>query len=267
MSTGQSHIKIDRLTDGNWLLWKLQLRNLLKFNKLQRYIEHEPNPESPEEVADDCRAIGLMHNSLSAKYMFLTGEEEHAALLYRRLEAMFEAQSGARKLEIKQQLAGLRQESKESISDYFARATETKNRATMAGMQPTDDEFKWQILNGIHDKFNDIRTVMEETGLADRTLDSMMARFQIAERRLNAAKESSDRHQVARALAAERVGMDRTKATCHKCGKKGHLRADCRASDADIKKCTYCKKTGHLETQCYRKANDAKRDAEFFSKL
>src|SRR5947199_303177 len=42
---------------------------------------------------------------------------------------------------------------------------------------------------------------------------------------------------------------------CHKCGRTGHTKRDCRQLRQNITTCNYCKKIGHVENDCWTKRN------------
>ena len=61
------------------------------------------------------------------------------------------------------------------------------------------------------------------------------------------------------------------KGTCHKCGKTGHKKADCKEEAKKTKlkgTCNHCNKKGHKEKDCFEKEeNESKRPKNWKSKM
>ena len=164
-------IRIERLNDNNYPVWKRQMRALLIEREYWPAVlesgplwatseSSNPTAASPaSSTASDDRqaqrqllsdkAVAAMIQNISQSLLHLVRDDDSAKVAWERIEATFASKVQARRVQLRRELNALRMEAKESISSYFGRAIRMRDELSTAGVTIDDKEFLTFIYAGL----------------------------------------------------------------------------------------------------------------------
>ena len=130
----------------------------------------------------------------------------------------------------------------EPLTKYVGRATDLRDKLAAAGFEVKDEEVVLSILAGLPKEYETVVAVLE---LSDATLklDDLLPKLLQAEQRMPRGEKGPEAAYFSRRMGqdwkaksgASGAGSAGRKETreCFYCGKRGHLKADCRKKKAD----------------------------------
>ena len=246
---------LEKLTDGNFKTWEVEMTLFLKSKKLWAAIAPVPqaDPAAGEAAAAANAAAvaaadanseqvqAILGLSVEPKFRRLEMAAADARSAWAALQAQFAAESHTRKLTLKKQWCHLSMHKGERVDDFFARAQELRDALAAAGQETPEEDLVQQLINGLSEDFDTKVSI-----LLERTEPLMVAAMQSSlrehEARLAARQKSSQGDEAStsyrgtqKAFAAK--GRQRSQTPPPR--KQG-------SRPSSDRRCYYCKETGHL---------------------
>lgn len=243
-----------KLADNNWTTWRAQVKGLLQSKGLASALS-APDDNNSE------KAKGLLTMCVMEQHLSLIEAAATAHAAWQQLERLYQQQSTANLLRHKRELAELEKRRDETVMQYIARARTLKDQLTSAGGAPTDTDILHAVLSGLPPKFAMIRTVLE-TQHPLPTLEEATAKLLLVESDKSRSSEaayyggtsgssnsrsapfggnrprvfvqSDQRGSAPHNWSSRNSNSRRESRTCYYCGRKGHIKKDCRQRKADL---------------------------------
>ena len=236
--TTESRIQIDKLDSTNWHLWRRRFNALLLSRELAGVIDG-----SDEDKAHSNQVMGLIQLYLSDAYLSMADGVATAKGLWDKLESTFTAQNNAKKLQLRQELNGLKKKPTESVPEYVARAKELATNLEAVGHKPEASEVTLSVLAGLPKEYSVLVTIVG-TLRQTQTLEELLPSL------LQMEQQIKSDEQEAVPIYGARDGM-RRKQPRHNQQRNG--RSDRPKFQG---RCNYCGKTGHKEVECRSRIKD-----------
>lgn len=238
---GKDHISsalVEQLDTGNYAVWSMRMRMLLKHRELWAAVE----ANGAVDVKLDEKALALIVLHVKDFHLAALRTVKTAKEAWIKLEEAYKADSTSRRLQLRRELNSLKKEGSESVAKYVGRARELGNALIAIGHEVKPEELVMSVLAGLPKEFDTVVSIME---MADQlaVLDVVLPKLLQVEQKLVSRSHATDdgaafvgqyRPQDGGAFRADRDGRpqgDRANAAsdrrCYYCGKKGHIKADC----------------------------------------
>ena len=162
-------------------------------------------------------AFGIIDESVSEQF-----PDGDARLAWRNLQTRYEPNTGAAKVQLKQEFHLMKLESAEDDPDPWLTALELKRRRLKTlGANMEDDDVILHILNNLPKEYETVVELCEEDlSRGNINLSTVKERIRARYSRLQKTKEDSEE-----AIALMAKGQ--FKGSCNVCGKFGHKGSDC----------------------------------------
>jgi len=286
---------IQRLNEGNYTTWRVDMRALLQTKELWTIVRRgiplevvdagdasaQPGPSSTEtsggeaaattttsDVNEDLlikdeKAQGLITLNVQPTLRHLYSGAKTARDVWLRLEEHFMRRDDTRIAEALLNFYGIKHEAGESVTVYVGRLVRQRDILADLGAAVDNAQLKALLLKNLRGgpEFLHARAVLT-TAITDDTVsfDEVVSRLMIFESGYKEALQK-DRGKApgGSAYVAARAEFG---GRCRECGKTGHKASQCRKlknKKADAQECTYCGKKGHVADHCFRKRTDEKR--------
>jgi gag-polypeptide of LTR copia-type/Domain of unknown function (DUF4219) len=224
--------KIEPLSTGNYATWAVRMRALLSLKDLWDVVANGlPDNASAADRKRDHRARDYIALNLADHHLTRVKDDMTAKVLWDAFKGTYQAESTARRMQLRHELTSLRKRADESISAYFTRACGLRDSLADIGHPTEDDTVLHALLGGLPDAFDMIvRIIVSSNEERDLELDRVHAKLLAEEQRLES--KAGDTSNGARAMMVKPSGRKASgksakQLECWHCGKTGHRRADC----------------------------------------
>lgn len=216
---------VERLDVDNYAVWETRMKFLLITKGLWAAVEggDDVTPEA------DKKALALIGLHVKEHHLTTLKRCGTAREAWLQLEAVYQAKSNAKKLQLKKDLAQLKMRTDEPLTKFAARATDIQDQLRAAGHEISDQEVAWAVLAGLPTDYDMMVTVLTATETNMKLEDILPKLLQVEQQRqkYEAANE--------KALIAKRngYGVGNNNRSCFYCGKVGHLQRGCKKKMQD----------------------------------
>lgn len=245
-----------KLGNDNYPQWRMHMRGLLQTKDIASAIT------DPEDEASD-KAKGLITLCVQEYHLPLIEASDTAHDAWTALEQLYQQRSSANLIRLKREMANLQKKREETVMEYVARARALADQITAAGHQPDDEDILQAVLAGLPSKFAMMRTIIESLDELP-SLTEATAKLMLVESEQPHTNESayvtngrpppfggtrprvyipphrrqpgSGGYRSSSTPAGNNSNNRRESRSCYYCGKKGHLKKDCRKRKADMSK-------------------------------
>ena len=215
------------LNDKNYNTWKVQVRIHLIRENLYDFIdgsETEPVTETPPSSSQEAelrkfrerrdKALASIVLAIDPKILYLVGDPQDPAVVWKTLEDTFQKKTFANKLRLKRKLYSLKLSKGESMQDHLRTFIKLFDELNIIG-DPVEDEDKViLLLSSLPDVFSTFVTALE-------AMDSVPSWSAVTERLLH-----EDEKLQCSTTSANNVliSEDKNKRTCFYYKKPGHIK-------------------------------------------
>lgn len=241
MATEVEKPAIERLDVDNYATWRSRMKFLLITKGLWNAVSGDnADPETSQ------KALALIGLYVKEHHLPLLDRCNTAHEAWSQLEAVYQAKSNARKLQLRKQLSQLKMGRGEPLTKYVGRAREIQDQLRAAGHEIQDQEVAWSVLAGLPSDYDTVVTVLETTTDKDMSLEEILPKLlQVEQRRQKERPEESaliaqPRRGFSGGKPGYKYGGQRSTSsgtaggrTCFYCGKKGHFQSECRKKKRD----------------------------------
>jgi len=255
MATSDDRLpNIDKLTDANWPVWKLQIQTYLEARELWKLCTgDETEPVAPADGDDDAMAAFAQQLSRyqvriarvkSVLFQMISTGQLHVIAqqrlqtpkdMWKELVDTFERPSLSNKLQLQTRLLDLRMESGtcSTVDDYLKELQELTERLAALGA-PVEADFQVALaLRGLSPEYDALRVALVTKGTV--TMSELREALRTEEHRLYS--NSGQVGACGTSVLSVRSGVQQRTSgkgrvtgppgSCYGCGKMGHFHRDC----------------------------------------
>ena len=239
-----SNIRLEGV--NNWPTWKFQLKVILKAINVYGVIDGSYKcPEGDDKhkwLQADAKAQGVLVTRMSPSVIILIQNCETAEEMWKKLSTIYEQNSDVSLHLIQQKFFEIKLCDTENVTTFIARIEDLVARIKQAQGTMSDSMVITKIISSLGENYRHFISAWDSVPSSHKTLAELTARLIIEEQRNKQSEESS--------TAAFKVQSAPRK--CFKCGKTGHVKADCKFKYSSVKiYCNKCKKHGHKIENCW----------------
>eukprot|EP00877_Chromochloris_zofingiensis_P012352 jgi/Chrzof1/7370/Cz02g21100.t1 len=206
------------------------------------------------EDANSDKALASITLAVEDHFLPTVYKAASAKAAWDALEALFQQRSVANQLNLTQELNNLTLQPGEAITQLLARARIIWEQLKAAGIDKSEQEVALSVLSGLPADFNTLVTVLQNQS-GPLTLGGIQKAVLTEQQRANKVGASTSTAASTKAFYTQngpnrgRLGDSGTRTSnfnqgngntkqqeqrkCYYCGKKGHLKRDCRKKKAD----------------------------------
>eukprot|EP00731_Ephydatia_muelleri_P016374 Em0009g798a len=155
------------LNGKNYPTWKIQCRMALMKEGLWSIVsEEETEPQSGRTEIAKFRsrrekALATIVLSLDIALLYLIGNSEHPAAVWKKLDDQFEKKTWATRLDLRRKLHSMRLKEGNSAQEHIKNMTELFDDLTVAGETVSDEDRVVYVLASLPDSYNVLVTALE----------------------------------------------------------------------------------------------------------
>ena len=269
-------IKVIKLKGAeNWEMWKFQIRVLLKSNKVLNIVNGistiSPAPipvqgvdgaeaqnaaaqiEYQRSLTDwedkDANAQKCIITSLDKKPTFHVMNCETSKEMWDKLHAIYEGKNDTNMHLLQQKWFSLAYDSKDDIAMHISKVEDLCFKLRAIGENISDNMLMTKMLMTVPSSYKHFITAWESTNQTERTVENLMSRLMIEEKRLSKKDDFQET-----ALAANSVKKDsfrRESKNSKNSGYKANASKNCGFENDSDKSCWHCGKPGHKKQDCW----------------
>ena len=233
---GGGSVRIDKLTDANFYVWKQKIQLLLALRDVDQYIieGRVPSDEHPEErrkwVRGDRKAKALIGLSLSDEHLEHVRDAESAREMWESILNVFERHTLLNKLAARREFYTVKMFQGEKVLAYINRVKQLAGILKSMSVNIDDKEMAMAVLNGLPTRFEALIVALDALGNEEKifSLDFVKSRLLQEEQRANMKSSSSNTSALVSAAPTVRNNNDYK---CTNCGHMGHTAARCWGKD------------------------------------
>ena len=232
MSSDSRTVAVVPLNGGNYPTWKVQCRMALLKDGLWGLAsgtEHAPDRSASAEqrakftVRRD-KALATIVLAIEPKLLYLLGNPEDPAVVWKKLSDQFQKKTWANKLELRRKLFSLRLSDGVSVQEHLKAMTEILDELSVIDEPVNEEDRVVHLLASLPESYNVLVTALEANAEVPK-LEVVTERLLHEERKQRARADHGSGSGAGdeEALAAKYGKGPR----CHFCKKFGHIKRNC----------------------------------------
>ena len=247
----EGKFKVEKFNGQNFQLWKMQMEDYLYQKDL--YVSLDGKAKKPASMTDeewailDRKALGTIRLCLAASVAFNISTAKTTEDLMKALAKLYEKPSASNKVFLMKRLFNMKMSEGGSVADHLNEFNTVTSQLSSVGVTFDDEVRALLILCSLPESWNGLVMAVSNSVSGSNTLkfDDVVGVILSEEMRRKSTGETSGN-----ALTVENRGRQRergkspgnrgksrkgrsksrlSKIECWNCGKRGHLKKDCRA--------------------------------------
>jgi len=247
MATATSLANIEKLTEVNYELWKVQMKSILVFNDLWQYVdgsEVKPAENAQEWLRKDSKALALINLSITHGQLNHVKKAVSSKEAWDGLKAVFESRGPVRKAALYKQLLRMEKKASTTMTQYVADFTRKAEQLEEAGIEVPDELLSIMLLGSLPAEFESFSVAIESRDEIP-SLENLKVKLIEEEARQSdrITKTNEDNNNNALLVKGR--------------SKYAHVKSKDSYTKANTKKftgkCFNCDKVGHMSRNCKAK--------------
>jgi len=211
------------LGTDNYPIWSIRTKAHLGTKGLWSVVDPDSKLEDDVDPLKNEKARSIIVERLEDYQLLSADKYESARELWQHFKAVYQANSNARRALLRKQLLSLKMEAGEPVSKFVQRAKGLWTELRATGHEMAETELCWTVLSGLPHSFGMISTVLMAQA-DDLVLDTMLPQLMQVEQQHSMEQQEAE---VSMFGAMARMKLSNRDRRCFKCGKAGHVRANC----------------------------------------
>jgi gag-polypeptide of LTR copia-type/Integrase core domain/GAG-pre-integrase domain/Zinc knuckle len=229
-------VSFKKLDVDNYATWRTKMRFLLIQKGYWRAVETVGE-------RDDAKALAAIGLCVEDHHLPTIEKCTTAKAAWEALEAIYQAKSVAKELQLTRELNSLKKNPHEDVTKYISRAKAIRDQLQAAGSTIQDRAVVIAVLAGLPSEYDMLVCVLENA-TTPPTLDELLPKALMIEQRSSPLEESKEQALFTKGKRSF---------------KKAHSDRPSGSKERESRSCYYCGKTGHLKKDCFKKkAEEAK---------
>ena len=242
-----------QLNERNYATWKLQCKMALMKDGLWRIVDGtEVEPANGDEAGDVYarnkyiarkeKALAIIVLSIDPSLLYLVGDPNDPAELWKLLSEQFQKKSWANKLSLRRKLYNLKLDDNEPVKDHIKAMTEIFQELSVIGDVIDEEDRVVHLLASLPQSFSMLVTALETSAEVPK-IELVTERLLHEERKLKekvAEMEAVNKAYVGRhgnnsGNKFKHINNSENNETrspssykCYECGKNGHIKRNCK---------------------------------------
>lgn len=249
MAAATSFANIEKLTESNYELWKIQMKSVLVFNEMWQYVdgtEVKPLANAQEWIKKDSKALALINLSITHGQLNHVKKAVTSKGAWDGLKAIYESRGPVRKAALYKQLLRMEKKPNIAMTQYITDFTRKAEQLEEAGIDIPEELLVIMLLGSLPVEFENFCVAIESRDQIP-TLENLKIKLMEEEARQQdrTAKTSEDNNNNDALLTKGRFERSR-----HAFKPKDNARANI---NKFVGKCYNCGKNGHMSRHCKSK--------------
>ena len=211
------------LNGDNYATWKVQVKMCLIKDDLWRIVNGaEVAPTEAAALAKynirKDRALAIIVLAVDPKFLYLLGDPEEPATVWKKLQDSFQKKTWANKLKLKKRLYGLKLAEGGDLQAHLKSLVELFDALAVVGDAIQEEDRVINLLASLPEKYDTIVTTLE-------TLDQVPSWSAVTERLMHEDEKKKGVEDGEKAYFSRKQN---NAIICFNCGGKGHIKRNCR---------------------------------------
>lgn len=220
-------IKIEKLGEDNFHVWKQKVELLLALKDLDDHLE-STRPTDDDELSawkkKDAKARAVIGLSISDEHLDHVRDTENAAEMWKAICDVFQRKTLLNRINARRAFYTAKMRDDEKMLHFINRVRHLASDLKSMDVVVEEEDIAMAILCGLPDRFEHLIVAIDTT-IGDRKLDLEFVKSRLLqeEQRMNdRAKEESGSDTALVGAQSRKKSM-----VCYYCGKKGHIQRNC----------------------------------------
>jgi len=221
-------IKIQQFNGQDYNLWKKRILLYLKMKKCDE-VAIRPMLSSDNSTAwaeSNLKAMNYIYCGISNEQLEFVSNEETAYNILKKFDEMYSRESTAIQICVRNRLEKIKLQDYDDSSVYFTDFEKLINELKSSGATVTEKEKLNYMLRTLPESLSYIGDLIDAVREQDQTCEFVKNKIKMWE--IRDKTEQGKNVTKSSAFKGERKNLE--KRTCYKCGKLGHIKANCRTT-------------------------------------
>ena len=220
------------LNGTNYATWKIQCKMALMKDGLWSIVDGtEITPQTNDDarrkfIVKRDRALATIVLTIEPSLLYLIGDPQDPAVVWRKLADQFQKKTWANKLALRRRIYSLKLKENEPVQQHIKSMMEIFQELCIIGDAVEEEDRVVHLLASLPESFDMLVTALEANSEVPK-LETVTERLLHEERKFKEKAIISDGVKYPKALATGR-NRHSNGPKCYHCGRTGHIKRNCR---------------------------------------
>lgn len=235
--SSKNSFNVELLNSNNYHTWKFRMHVLFEEKGVYEFIssEYKDSDYAEERKRQDAKKKDNMCKSLIVQCLddsqidIIRGKET-AYSMWKGLEERYEKKGIPGQLMLRRKLMAMKLIDVYKLEDFLAEFDLTINQLRATGADLRDQDIICNLLMAMPPSFETVVTILENSPSNILTLDFVKARLRSEVEKRKSLCNDDFKTDSVKPAAFNNINLSSIRGVCFGCGKRGHFKRDCRAS-------------------------------------